>query len=141
MIRCRQCNSKLPEQAHFCNVCGLPQKHEELESEKCTYNGAQALGMKSSTQCESCGAAIPREARFCALCVTAQSFKKEVVVEQSPNVVETCGSKMNGHDDLTVGLQPSVADKPAQHATTIPRPLSKEAYNATSRPITPKSFS
>ncbi len=26
MIRCRQCNTELTEKAHFCNVCGLPQR-------------------------------------------------------------------------------------------------------------------
>src|SRR5689334_21801381 len=130
MIRCRHCNSELTEHARFCNVCGLPQKHEELESEKSTYNGAEALGAKRSTQCESCAAEIPREARFCAQCGTAQSLKKEVVVERPPNVAESSGSKTNRQDDLTVRLQPSIADKPAQHTTTIQRPLLKEAYNS-----------
>src|SRR5919108_2676085 len=33
MIRCRQCNAELTEQAHFCNVCGLPQNPPKPELE------------------------------------------------------------------------------------------------------------
>ncbi len=33
MVRCRQCNAELIEQAHFCNACGLPQNPPKPELE------------------------------------------------------------------------------------------------------------
>ena len=54
MIRCRQCNAKLTEQARFCNVCGLPQNTREPELENSTLNGQKALDTNSTNRCENC---------------------------------------------------------------------------------------
>ena len=48
MIRCRQCNSELIEQARFCNVCGLPQDPQEPEKPTQTIKTANEQESKSS---------------------------------------------------------------------------------------------
>ena len=79
MIRCRQCNAKLTEQARFCNVCGLPQNTREPELENSTLNGQKALDTNSTNHCENCETELPKEARFCVVCGTAQTSKKSYI--------------------------------------------------------------
>src|SRR6266566_8021530 len=79
MIRCRQCNAKLTEQARFCNVCGLPQNTREPELENSTLNGQKALDTNSTNHCENCETELPKEARFCVVCGAAQTSKKSYI--------------------------------------------------------------
>src|SRR6516225_6713900 len=117
MIRCRQCNSVLTNQARFCNVCGLPQNYQEPELWKPSPNGAETLDTNCYNKCTSCGAEIRREARFCAVCGSLQPFRKVNELEQLSQLPVTSVQKTNGQEDLTARLQPSVAIKPALNGT------------------------
>src|SRR5438270_5263133 len=76
MIRCRECNSELTNQARFCNVCGLPQNPQEPEQENSIHIGQKTLDTNTTNRCENCATELPKDARFCAVCGTAQTFKK-----------------------------------------------------------------
>lgn len=137
MIRCRQCNSELIDQARFCNICGLPQKRQEPEQEHSTLK-EETLETNSSSHCENCGAEISKEARFCAGCGTAQTSKKSPVLEVTSNDQVTPGSATNNKEVSTVHLKPKVAKKAAQAIIAVNEQHSIVSEKA---PIQPKTVS
>src|SRR5438067_1258475 len=136
MIRCRQCNAKLTEQARFCNVCGLPQNTREPEPENSTLNGQKALDTNSTNHCENCETELPKEARFCVVCGTAQTSKKSSVLEATSNEPVTPASTSKKKESSTVHLQPSMSVKPAQTIKPVFEQPSKASENASIRPKT-----
>src|SRR6266480_4454356 len=136
MIRCRQCNAKLTEQARFCNVCGLPQNTREPELENSTLNGQKALDTNSTNRCENCETELPKEARFCVVCGTAQTSKKSSVLEATSNEPVTPASTSKKKESSTVHLQPSMSVKPAQTIKPVFEQPSKASENASIRPKT-----
>ena len=136
MIRCRQCNAKLTEQARFCNVCGLPQNTREPELENSTLNGQKALDTNSTNHCENCETELPKEARFCVVCGAAQTSKKSSVLEATSNEPVTPASTSKNKESSTVHLQPSMSVKPAQTIKLVFEQLSKASENASIRPKT-----
>src|SRR5215831_21396199 len=85
MIRCRQCNAELTEQARFCNICGLPQNSREPELEISTLNEGKALDTKHIKRCGNCATELPKGARFCAACGAAQTSKQSSMVDAASN--------------------------------------------------------
>jgi Double zinc ribbon len=125
MIRCRQCNVELTEQARFCNVCGLPQNPREPELEISTLNVQKAPDTNNTNRCDNCATELPKEARFCAVCGTTQTSKKTSVVEVSSHEPVISASTTKNDESSTVHLQPSMSVKPARTPGLI-------------RPVTPK---
>ena len=125
MIRCRQCNSELTEQARFCNVCGLPQDPREPELENSTRNGQKALDTNITIHCENCATELPNDARFCAVCGTAQTSKKSSALEATSNEPAIPASTTKNNENSTVHLQPSMSVKPAQTIKTVNEQRSK----------------
>ena len=134
MIRCRQCNSELTEQALFCNVCGLPQKYQEPALKQFTPNRAETPETNSPNHCEHCGAKISYEAQFCAICGTTQSPKKGAVIGAPFNKPAASDSKTSWNKDLPVRLQPSVVVKPTQYNKTVQEQLTNVSENAYKHP-------
>ncbi|MGZ6367334.1 MAG: zinc ribbon domain-containing protein [Ktedonobacteraceae bacterium] len=135
MIRCRQCNSELIEQARFCNVCGLPQDSQENELEHSTRNAEKTLETNMPGNCESCGAEIPNDARFCAICGIARTSRKPSTSEAINNEILPTSTK-NNNDNSTVQLQPSKSIKPTQTINTANEQESISSENASIRPKT-----
>ncbi len=137
MIRCRQCNSELIDQARFCNVCGQPQKHQEPEQEHSTLK-EETLETNGSSHCVNCGTEIPKVARFCAVCGTAQTLKESPVPESeiisNDRVIPEPATHNN--EDSTVYLKPSMAEKPAQTIQTVNEQQSKTPEKARIQPKT-----
>src|SRR5438094_1273206 len=134
MIRCRQCNSELTEQASFCNVCGLPQNPREPELENSTRTGQKALATNTTNHCENCATELPYDARFCAVCGAAQTFNKSSVLNATYNEPANPVSTSTNNEGSTVHLRPSVSIKPAQSIKNVNEQLSKAAENALIRP-------
>jgi Double zinc ribbon len=132
MIRCRQCNSELIEQARFCNVCGLAQDPQGPAQENFTRNGEKTLESNISSQCENCGAEVRKDARFCAICGSAQISRKSSTLEASSSKVIPI-STTSKNESSTVQLQPSVLIKPAQTIKTVNEHESKAPENASIR--------
>jgi RNA polymerase subunit RPABC4/transcription elongation factor Spt4 len=132
MIRCRQCNSELIEQARFCNVCGLAQDPQERAQENSTRNGEKTLETNISSQCENCGAEVRKDARFCAICGSAQTSRKSSSLEAPSSKVIPISTTLK-NESSTVQLQPSVSIKPAQTIKTVNEHESKAPENASIR--------
>ncbi len=136
MIRCRECNSELTDQARFCNVCGLPQKPKEPEQENSTHIGQKALDTNTTNLCENCATELPKDAYFCAVCGTAQTFKKSSVQEAISNDPATSASTSTNNDGTSIHLQPSTSVKPEKAIKNVNEPFSKKAENVSIRPKT-----
>ncbi|HYT42117.1 MAG TPA: zinc ribbon domain-containing protein, partial [Methylomirabilota bacterium] len=136
MIRCRQCNAELTEQARFCNVCGLPQNSREPELEISTLNEQKALDTKHTNRCDNCASELPKEARFCAVCGAAQTSKQSFVVETTSNERVKPASTSENDESSTVHLQPSMWLKPARSIKPADKQLSKTSDNVSIRPKT-----
>lgn len=81
MIRCRQCNTELTEQAHFCNKCGLPQNPPEPKLEISTPIEQKKTDTNRTNRCGNCATELPKEARFCVVCGAVQTYKESSEVE------------------------------------------------------------
>jgi len=136
MIRCRQCNAELTEQARFCNVCGLPQNSREPEQEISTLNEQKALDTKHTKCCDNCATELPKEARFCAVCGSAQTSKQSFVVETTSNERVKPASTSENDESSTVHSQPSMWLTPARSIKPADKQLSKASDNVTIRPKT-----
>jgi len=136
MIRCRECNSELADQARFCNVCGLPQNPQEPEQENSTHIGQKTLDTSTTNPCENCATELPKDARFCAVCGTAQSFKKSSVREARSNDPTTTASTSTNKEGTSIHLKPSTSVKPEKAIKNVNEPFTKEAENVSIRPKT-----
>src|SRR6266702_2194834 len=136
MIRCRQCNAELTEQARFCNVCGLPQNSREPELEISTLNEQKALDTKHTIRCDNCATELPKEARFCAVCGAAQTSKPSFVVETTSNERVKPASTSENDESSTVYLQPSMWLKPARSIKPDDKQLSEASDHVSIRPKT-----
>ena len=136
MIRCRECNSELTDQARFCNVCGLPQKPREPEQENSTRNGEKALDTNTTNHCENCATELPKEARFCAVCGTAQTFKKSAVQEAISN--DPANVYINNYKQRWFHYTFAAfrVCKTSKSHKNVNQPYQKQAENASIRPKT-----
>lgn len=137
MIRCRQCNSELKEQARFCNFCGLPQNPQVPEPEHSIRNGEKTLETISNSHCKKCGTEISKEARFCVVCGTPRTSKIFSEAESVSNeALHTSITKNN--ESAAVHVQHAASIKPEQAIITVDQQQSKVAENASIRPKTIK---
>src|SRR5215467_10603747 len=143
MNRCRQCNSELIDQAHFCNICGLPQNPIKPEQANSTLNRPKAPDTKNTNHCKKCAAELPKDARFCAVCGATQTSKNAAIQPRTfirPPVVPS-GSTSNSKKpeelstpDRTPGLIYHVTPQSSIRPDFLSRPDSHEQIASSPNP-------
>ena len=153
MIRCRQCNSELVDQARFCNNCGLPQNPIKPEQANSTLNGPKAPGTKNTTQCINCATELPIDARFCAVCGATQTSKNAAIhprtvirppvftswptsndVKLPAAIQQLQTSEERSTPDQTPGLIRPIPSKSAMSSVILSRPDSNGSAISSSKP-------
>jgi hypothetical protein len=136
MIRCRQCNAELTEQARFCNKCGLPQNPPEPKLEISTSIEQKKTDTNRTNRCGNCATELPQEARFCAVCGAVLTAKESSEVETASNDRVKPASTSENDGSSKDNSQPSMPLKPARSIQPVNKQLSKETDNISIRPKT-----
>jgi len=136
MIRCRQCNTVLNEQTHFCNVCGLAQKPSELVLEKSTHFEQKTPKINSTNRCVNCATQLPDEAHFCAICGATQTAKNPSVIKTTYGEQVKPASTSKNPESSTVHSQASMSLKPSRSIQPGNMQVSKEFDHVSIQPKT-----
>jgi hypothetical protein len=131
MIRCRQCNSELVDQARFCNICGLPQNPIKPEQANSNLNGPKAPDTKNTNHCINCATALPKGARFCAVCGATQTSKNAAIRPRTVIRPPVFPSQPTSND-----IKPSAAIQQVQTSKELSTPAQTPGPI---RPVTPNS--
>lgn len=84
IIYCPNCNSEIPFNSQFCNVCGSKIEQKQYEAKEVTKK-----------VCTQCGGELAEEDKFCTHCgasVEAMNEKKELAEKVAEQVCPKCGT-------------------------------------------------
>ncbi len=81
MNHCHKCNTELPIEARFCNICGTRQALAESQSEAPASTQDVTFETMDTIRCHECGAVLSVKARFCGVCGSAQTPKAPLLAD------------------------------------------------------------
>ena len=119
MIRCRECNSELTDQARFCNVCGLPQNPQEPEQENSTHIGQKALDTNTTIPCENCATELQKMHASVRYAAPLKHLKNPLCKKRPLNDPVTPASTSTNKEGTSTHLKPSASVKPEEATKNV----------------------
>jgi ribosomal protein L40E len=107
MNHCHNCNTELPMEALFCNICGTRQAPAEPQSEAPAPTNEVTADTTDTVHCHECGAVLPVQALFCSACGSDQTPKAPLLAEPVSNEQEIPASTPAGGKALADSPQPA----------------------------------
>lgn len=97
---CKECGSKMPEEARFCFICGSPIQREPepapVPAERCVH----------------CGGGLPKAARFCGACGACVELEPVPVEEPDPMPEDPAPVEQIPVEEIPVEEPDRVPDEP-----------------------------
>jgi hypothetical protein len=127
MNHCHKCNTELPVEARFCNICGTRQALAQSQSAAPAFIQDVTNDTMDTIRCHKCGAVLSVKVRFCGVCGSAQTRKAPLLADPVSSEQEIpAGDKALGDSPQTSSsklLTPTRTIQPGARRRGVNNPI------------------